>query len=414
MMWVYQLLLKVLTPWILRKLKRFGKEYDNYFINQAFGEVEKDIHADLWIHCASVGEVLAVRPLVNQWQALYPNKHLLITTVTPTGAAQVSSLFNENVQHHYLPVDWVKSVEGFLSKLTCPKLLIVETELWPNLLTGCKKHNIQVHIINARLSERSFRKYAKFSSLSKKLMQLPVQFCAHDDEDAKRFRQLGANSVCVTGNIKFDLAVPDNVKGSDWKRNVGPLLPIWVGASTHDGEEKLLLEAHSRVKKTFEAALLLLVPRHPERFDAVYELAQSQFDRVAKRSEVSQKDWSQYDVVVGDSMGELLYYYQCADIAFVGGSLIERGGHNPIEPALLSKPILVGEHTFNFKEMTQGLLQDEAAWKCSTVVEIENSVKQLFENEQSRLYMGGKALLFAKKNQGAVERVLKKVGEVEK
>ncbi|MFT2110226.1 3-deoxy-D-manno-octulosonic acid transferase [Marinomonas sp. 2405UD68-3] len=410
-MWVYQLLLKALTPWILRKLKRFDQAYDNYSISQAMGEVDEDIHADLWIHCASVGEVLAVRPLVSRWQATNPEKHLLITTMTPTGAAQVVSLFKVNVQHHYLPIDWDKSVVNFLAKLTCPKLLIVETELWPNLLNRCQQKGIDVHIINARLSERSLRKYTKFPSLSKKLMQLPTQFCAHDETDARRFRTLGADSVCVTGNIKFDLTVPDSVLESDWRQRIGKCLPIWIGASTHEGEEPLLLEAHKAIQKMFNNALLLLVPRHPERFELVYELAKAHFDRVAKRSEMTIEDWSQYDVVIGDSMGELLYYYQCSDVVFVGGSLIERGGHNPIEPALLAKPILVGEHTFNFKEITQDLIKIDAAWRCLTVADIERSTKQLFENETLCFLMGEKSMSYAKNNQGAVERVLHSVGE---
>ena len=411
-MWAYQILLSLLTPLIMRKLKRLEKNHDNYSLQQALGNVDKEIRVDLWIHCASVGEVLAVRPLVNEWQRLFPKKQLLITTMTPTGAAQVGQLFQNNVQHHYLPVDWKSSVKKFLSKVTCPKLLIVETEMWPNLLFECKQQNIAVYLINARLSERSLKKYLKFKTLSKAIMALPKRICAHDAADADRFRKLGVESICVTGNIKFDLTIPDSVLESNWKSHLAEGSLVWIGASTHEGEEILLCESHKRIKQTHPMALLILVPRHPERFDAVYDLARGYFQRVAKRSEVTAENWSQYDVIIGDSMGELLLYYHCADVAFVGGSLITRGGHNPIEPALLSKPILIGEHTFNFKEITQELIQEGGALLCIDRSVLIENVLILFDDDSLRQVMGERSLSFAQRNQGAVSRVLDCIDEI--
>lgn len=411
-MWAYQILLTLLAPFIFRKLKRFANNYENYSISQALGEVESNICVDLWIHCASVGEVLAVRPLVAEWQRLYPTKTLLITTMTPTGAAQVDQLFQYKVQHHYLPVDFKRSVKRFLNKLTCSKLLIVETEMWPNLLMQCQQKNIEVHLINARLSDRSLAKYLKFARLSKKIMQLPNQICAHDEADAKRFKQLGAQNVCVTGNIKFDLAVPDNVLQSKWRSVFETKSLVWVGASTHDGEETLLCESHKAVKQQHLNALLILVPRHPERFEEAYKIAKLHFKRVAKRSEVPVERWPDYDVIIGDSMGELLFYYHCSDIAFVGGSLIKRGGHNPIEPALLSKPILIGKHTFNFKEITQCLIDEGAGLICHDGTDLTRHLLKLLGDSSLRASVGKKALFFAQRNQGAVNRVLSRVGEL--
>ena len=412
-MWAYQILLKLLTPFIFIKLRRFADNHENYSISQALGEVESRISVDLWMHCASVGEVLAVRPLVAEWQRLHPQKKLLITTMTPTGAAQVDQLFKHNVQHHYLPVDFKKSVKRFLDKILCSKLVIVETEMWPNLLMQCQQNDIEVFLINARLSERSLKKYLKFASLSKKIMQIPKKICAHDGADAKRFEQLGAKNVCVTGNIKFDLTVPNIVLESNWRSLFSDETLVWVGASTHEDEETLLCESHKVIKQHHPHALLILVPRHPERFEDVYKLAKLHFTRVAKRSEVSAENWSGYDVIIGDSMGELLSYYHCSDVAFVGGSLIKRGGHNPIEPALLSKPILVGEHTFNFKEITQGLIDEGAGLICHDESALASRLLKLLGDSSLRMSMGEKALFFARRNQGAVGRVLSRIGEME-
>ncbi|RNF52279.1 3-deoxy-D-manno-octulosonic acid transferase [Marinomonas hwangdonensis] len=405
-MWLYRSLLLFLTPIILLKIRRFKKSYVDYRAKEALG-VWPAVEADLWIHCASVGEVLAVRPLVLQWREKYPNHRLLMTTMTPTGAEQVAKAF-PFAEHRYLPMDWRFSVKSALKKITCKHLLIVETELWPNLLQLAKRQGMRIEVVNARLSERSFQRYQKFSLVSRPLFALPDCFLAHAQSDALRFEALGAKKVLVTGSIKFDLAVPEEVFEANWRRQLGSRF-VWVGGSTHHGEEDVLLRTHKTLMQKQANALLLLVPRHPERFEAVYTLAKQFFDRVALRSQTPPDQWSDFDVVIGDSMGELMYYYQASDMAFVGGSLIKRGGHNPIEPALLGKAVLVGPHTFNFLDITNQLLQVNGAVRCQDEAQLERVVLDLAIQSSQRLRLGQTALRFAEKNQGAVTRVLAEI-----
>lgn len=405
-MWLYRTLLLFLTPIILLKIRRFKKSYVHYRAKEALG-VWPGVEADLWIHCASVGEVLAVRPLVLQWREKYPNHRLLMTTMTPTGAEQVAKAF-PFAEHRYLPMDWRFSVKSALKKITCQHLLIVETELWPNLLQFAKRQGVRIEVVNARLSERSFQRYQKFPLVSRPLFALPDCFLAHAQSDALRFEALGAKKVLVTGSIKFDLAVPEEVFEANWRRQLGSRF-VWVGGSTHHGEEDVLLRTHKTLMQKQANALLLLVPRHPERFEAVYTLAKQFFDRVALRSQTPPDQWSDFDVVIGDSMGELMYYYQASDMAFVGGSLIKRGGHNPIEPALLGKAVLVGPHTFNFLDITNQLLQVNGAVRCQDEAQLERVVLDLAIQSSQRLRLGQTALRFAEKNQGAVTRVLAEI-----
>ena len=405
-MWLYRVLLFLLTPVILLKIRRFRKSYAHYRAKEVLG-FWPSVEADLWIHCASVGEVLAIRPLITQWREKHPNHRFLITTMTPTGAEQVEKTF-PFAEHRYLPMDWRFGINRALKRLTCKHLLIVETELWPNLLHRAKEQNFRVDVINARLSERSFLRYQKFSIVSRPLFKLPDCFLAHAKDDAKRFEALGAKKVLVTGNIKFDLSVSPDVLQDDWRQQLGARF-VWVGGSTHQGEDEILLRVHKELLQEIPDALLLLVPRHPERFDTVYALAKKSFDKVALRSQASPDQWSNFDVVVGDSMGELMHYYQASDLAFVGGSLIKRGGHNPIEPALLGKAIVVGPHTFNFLEITGQLLQVKGAILCLDEEELKKVV-MTFAGQSSQCYRTGQAALrFAEKNQGAVTRALTEI-----
>ncbi|MCB5161935.1 3-deoxy-D-manno-octulosonic acid transferase [Marinomonas algarum] len=405
-MWLYRALFMIFTPFVLTKVRRFQKNNSAYRAKEAMGYWPK-VSADLWVHCASVGEVLAVRPLVEQWRRQHPSKRLLITTMTPTGAEQVTKSF-PFAEHRYLPMDWRCAVKRVITQLDCRHLVIVETELWPNLLHLAKAHGFQVDVVNARLSERSFQRYQKFSLISRPLFALPDSFLAHAQADAERFTALGARKVSVVGNIKFDLTVPDTVVEDNWRRRLGERF-VWVGASTHPGEDEILLNAHQALIKVLPNALLILVPRHPERFDDVYRLAKQGVNTAMRRSQSSLDDWSHTNVVVGDSMGELMHYYQASDIAFVGGSLIERGGHNPIEPALLAKAILVGEHTFNFFDITQQLIDAGGAIRCHNESELVQRLIELAADQPQRQAIGQNALQFAEKNQGAVARVLSEI-----
>jgi len=405
-MLIYRLLLMIASPLILLKLLRFSRGYRHYSLAQAFGFQKKVIKADIWVHCASVGEVLAARPLIKAWLDRYPSGHVLVTTMTPTGAEQVFNSFDDRVSHRYLPIDWPGSVSRFLKQLDCPTLLIIETELWPNLLLQVKRKGVTIHIVNARLSGRSFKKYAKFSSFSTRLMSLPDLVCAHAQADADRFLALGANKVCVTGNIKFDLKVSSQVHADDWRQWFKQNEFVWIAASTHEGEDVFLLEEHLVLKAQHPSAVLILVPRHPERFELVYQQACAKFENVGLRSETVMEDWSNLDVLVGDSMGEMMHYFQASDLAFIGGSLIERGGHNPIEPALLAKPVLVGPHTFNFKEITENLVLSGGGLRCKNAELVGDLLLAFAKDKALVMETGQAAYEYALNNQGAVERVL--------
>lgn len=411
-MWLYQILLVLMSPIILRKIWRFHKTYPDYQWQQALGVRNAPVKADLWIHCASVGEVLGVRPLVSAWLASHPDKTLMITTMTPTGAEQVVQSFSGDVIHRYLPMDYPYCVGQFLRQLDVPQLMIMETELWPNLLRGANRKNIKISLINARMSERSFRRYQQFSFISKPLMQCLDAIYAHNDTDAERFRSLGASSVISVGNIKFDLKVPENVFEAEWRSQVQPKGFVWVAASTHEGEERMALQVHQTLLKTHPDAMLIVVPRHPERFDEVAKLMSEFSMNYTRRSVSAFADWADRSVVIGDSMGELLYYFHVADVAFVGGSLIERGGHNPIEPALMSLPVLVGPHTFNFEEITRDLLLSGGGECCANTEALLLVLKDLADHQEKRQQMGGQARLFALRNAGAVERLLSAIDRI--
>ena len=327
--------------------------------------------------------------------------------MTPTGAEQVVKTF-PFAEHRYLPMDWRSSVKRALKKLTCKHLLIVETELWPNLLQLAKRKGLRVEVVNARLSERSFKRYQKFSIISRPLFAMPDCFLAHAQADAARFEELGAKKVLVTGSIKFDLSVPPEVLQTNWRGQLGSRF-VWVGGSTHQGEDDMLLRIHKSLQQKYPDALLILVPRHPERFEAVQQLANQYFERVTSRTVTPLDQWTNFDVVIGDSMGELMHYYQASDLAFVGGSLIKRGGHNPIEPALLGKAILVGPYTFNFLDITDQLLQANGAIRCQDETQLEKVVIDLAGQASQRFRIGQTAMRFAEKNQGAVTRVLSEI-----
>lgn len=405
-MLIYRILMGLISPFILLRLFKLGRGYSDYSVIKALGFNQTPVKADIWIHCASVGEVLAARPLVKSWRTRNPNAKILITTMTPTGAEQVAGSFGEAVIHRYIPVDWHHSVKRFLKGVECPRLLIIETELWPNLLVQVKKKGMALYIVNARLSERSFKKYAKFAGFSKRLMSLPDRIYAHADADAKRFADLGAKQVLVTGNIKFDLKVNPQVILDNWQQYFVKNEFVWIAASTHEGEDIPLLEEHLVLKAQHPSAVLIIVPRHPKKFEQVYQQASAKFENVGLRSETPMEEWCKLDVLVGDSMGEMMHYFQASDLAFVGGSLIERGGHNPIEPALLSKPVLVGEHTFNFKDITESLVLSGGGLRCKNS-ELVGSLLLAFAKDKALVIeTGAAAYEYALSNQGAVERVL--------
>ena len=319
---------------------------------------------DLLLHCVSMGETLAAIPLIKQIQAAYPNLSITVTTTSPTGSAEVLRAFAGQVQHCYLPFDLAWCSKRFVQQVAPKNCIIMETELWPNLIHYLKCGGAKVLLANARLSQKSADAYHKRPGLNLPMLQSLDAIAAQSDQAAVRFIKLGVaeEKITVCGSLKFDLNVEQTrIDAAQVMRGSWQALqrPIWVAGSVHPGEFEIMLQAHQRVLQQYPTALMVLVPRHPEQFDAAVAVVKAAGMLVARRS-INDEVTAQTQVVVGDTMGELLTLYAAADQAFVGGTLIENGGHNPLEPAAVGLPVFVGPHHWDFKEIT-ALLQEEGA-----------------------------------------------------
>jgi len=364
----------------------------------------------IWVHAVSVGESIAAAPMVRELMARYPHLPITITCMTPTGSERIQALFGDSVQHCYLPYDLPWTAARFLNCLQ-PKLAVVmETELWPNHIHQCARRGIPVALANARLSERSARGYARFARLTAPMLAELSLIAVQTEAEAERFRQLGARHECVevTGSIKFDLAIDPVLLEraaalrAQWEARQRPL---WIAASTHAGEDEIVLAAHRQLLARHPQALLILVPRHPERFAAVAELCRKEGFASVRRSQ-GEAVGAGIDVLVGDTMGELLFLYALADVAFVGGSLVPNGGHNLLEPAALGKPVLSGPHLFNFLEIAAQLRDAGALREVSNAAELASAVDALWSDPAMIELMRNAGLDVLKANQGALERLL--------
>lgn len=364
------------------------------------------------VHAVSVGEVIAATPLIQQLQQRYPNKPLTVTCTTPTGTATLRSRFGDSVQHCYLPLDYPGAVKRFLRVLQPELLVILETELWPNLLSACAKQRIPVAVVNARLSARSARGYRRFAWLTQPLLGHISLLLTQDRASARRFRALGyAGAWQISGNLKFELAIPNNTQQllTQFRPAFAPRL-VWVAASTHAGEDEQLLTLYPTLKQQFPSLLLLLVPRHPERFAAVATLVQQAGLSLWRRSDISTAETIvpaiTADIALGDSMGELLAWYQLADLVFIGGSLIERGGHNPLEAICFAKAVQSGPHIFNFKEAYRQLAQQQAVALVADSQALLDNTQLLLADATARQAQGQRAQQFFLQQQGATARTL--------
>jgi len=406
----YGLLGYLLIPIIIGRLLFRGFKARDYWRrwSERFGFFKPlSSHKRIWIHAVSFGEIQASVPLIKALQLKYPSFDFLITTMTPTGAQRSKELFGETITHLYLPYDLWHAVFLFLNKTKPTIGIIIETELWFNLFQACKKRNIPLFLINARLSEKSFQKYQKFiPNLTKQTLQCLTHIAAQTNDDAKRLQQLGANNITIMGNLKFDVEIPESIfeKAEELKRNFENR-KIWIAASTHEGEETILLNVHQQIQRKIPNVLLILVPRHPERFNSIFQMCEQREFKTSRRS-LSQKISIKTDIYLGDTMGELLMLYAVADVAFVGGSLICRGGHNLIEPAAVGKPILTGQFMFNFSDITKRLLEINAAEQVFDEQQLLEKVLFLLENPTQCKIIGKKGKAFVEQNRGALERVL--------
>jgi len=362
----------------------------------------------IWIHAVSVGEVQAAAALVRALISRYPQHPMLVTTATPTGAQRVRALFGDLVRHAYLPYDLPGAVRRFLDRTTPQLAIVMEREIWPNLYRACFARRIPILLASARISDRSGRRHLRFAGLFRDALACDVTIAAQTEADAERFRALGIPpaAVHVTGNVKFDLEVPEDVRrtGAHIRAEFAHR-PVWTAGSTHEREEDIVLDAHERVRTTRSDALLVLVPRHPNRFDAVKAWLRSRNVRFASRStrEAITADTS---VLLVDTLGELLSFYAAANVAFVGGSLVPIGGHNLLEPAALNRPIITGPHNFNAADIAENFLASGAAVQVESATGLGSAVLDLLTNAARRDQMIARAHAILQSNRGALARLL--------
>jgi 3-deoxy-D-manno-octulosonic-acid transferase len=411
---LYTLLLYLLLPYILFHLlwrSRRQPEYRRH-VGERFGFYRgKPSTPLIWLHAVSVGETRAAVPLVAQLLAHYPKHRILLTHMTPTGRETGRLLFGDSVLQCYLPYDFPFAAQRFLRHFKPEIGLLMETEIWFNLVQACKKTGVPLLLVNARMSEKSARKYGRFRTLSRDSLQSLAAIAAQTETDARRLTELGAPAVRITGNLKFDVAVPQSAidLGENLRRRFGAVRPVFLAASTREGEEALIMEALARI--VIPDLLVVIVPRHPQRFDQVAALLAQRGILFQRRSE-GQPVAPETQVLLGDSMGEMFAYYAACDIAFIGGSLLPLGGQNLIEAAAKGKPVLIGPHTFNFAEVSELAIQAGAALRVANAEELMLSAGDLLKAPEKIKAMSAAALAFADRHRGATERLIALVNEV--
>ena len=368
----------------------------------------------LWVHAVSVGETRAAEPLIDALLAAYPASRIILTHMTPTGRATGKSLFAKHgarLVQSYLPYDTGFMVGRFIEHFKPGVCILMETEVWPNLIAVCGERQVPVMLANARLSERSLRKAQRLGSLMLNAARGISLVAAQAEADAERVSSLGVQRVEVTGSIKFDVVVPEAAlsTGAALRTAIGPR-PVLLCASTREGEEELILEAFQQSRASLPAdMLLLIVPRHPQRFDEVEQMIAARRLNVQRRGKLALDGSAlaaDVDVLLGDSMGEMFAYYAACDVAFVGGSLLPLGGQNLIEPAALGKPVLIGPHTFNFALVTEDALAAGGAQRVADAAELISATASLLDDATARDAMGRNALAFANQHRGATQRTL--------
>ncbi|MEH0667522.1 lipid IV(A) 3-deoxy-D-manno-octulosonic acid transferase [Vibrio scophthalmi] len=415
-MWIrllYSVSLALAAPFLLFSLykKKPGKPTFGKRWREHWGRTPKvEAKAPIWIHAVSVGESMAAIPLIQAIKKSHPNQAILVTTTTSTGAKQVEKL-GDDVIHRYMPLDFSWCVRGFLRAVKPSQMLIIETELWPNTLFEVDKAGIPITVVNARLSERSCLRYQKFQLVFSSIAQHVSKFLCQYSSDADRFLRLGVENskLHVTGSMKFDVNISKQSiqKGQELRKKLGNARPVWLAASTHEGEDEILLQAHNQLLKALPNAVLIVVPRHPERFDDVFKTIDKMGFKVVRRT--SSSNWLKSDqVYLADTMGEMLLLLSAADLCFVGGSLLGEkvGGHNPLEPAALGLPILTGPSYYNFEEINKLLISHSGVSVCDTDKNIANAALKLFGNPSIRENIGQSNKKFVMENSGSINKIL--------
>lgn len=410
---LYSFLWWLALPLVLARLWWRGRKEPGYraHLGERLGLYGAPLPArrTFMVHAVSVGETRAAEPLVEALLAQWPDSRVLLTHMTPTGRATGRALFaqhGERVIQSYLPYDTGFMVRRFLRHFAPRICILMETEVWPNLIAGCAAQQVPVALVNARLSERSLRRGQRFGTLMSGAARAITTVAAQTELDAQRIRSLGAPKVAVTGSIKFDVVPPQAALDTGaWLRAHFAQRPVLLCASTREGEEALILDAYTRLENRPSGMLLAIVPRHPQRFGEVEQLVRARGLSVQRRSKIGD-DAVDADVLLGDSMGEMFAYYAACDCAFIGGSLLPLGGQNLIEACALGKPVLVGEHTFNFLDATEEAVAAGAALRAADADNLLAQAVRLLCDAHERTKMGSKAAEFASRHRGATLRTV--------
>ena len=415
---VYSLLLLLAMPLILLRLLWRGLRQPEYWRNwdERFAKYAQSpqprLHDAIWLHAVSVGEMRATVPLVKKLRAQYPQRPILLTCMTPTGRETAHALYGTDATCVYLPYDFFRWQSRLIAHFKPSILLIMETEIWPNLLAACKSQNVPVALINARMSEKSQRGYVRFAplrTLTREALQSLHAVAAQSSLDRERLETLGARNIVVTGNLKFDLSIDPALigRGERLRQSLHSEKRLLLAASTREGEEALLLDAY---KKYFSAAdrantLFVIVPRHPQRFDQVYSLIQKSGLNVSRRS-MAETIAEEIEVWLGDSMGEMAAYVALCDVAFIGGSLLPFGGQNLIEAAAQGKPVVMGPSVFNFAEAARLAIDAGAMYQVDDANGVMQTANALLRDVEKRDSMSRAALTFAQAHAGATEKTM--------
>ncbi|WP_050479295.1 lipid IV(A) 3-deoxy-D-manno-octulosonic acid transferase [Herbaspirillum rhizosphaerae] len=413
---LYSALWWIGLPFVLLRLWRRGRKEPGY--RQHIGErlgfyrqfSQRALPPLLWVHAVSVGETRAAQPLIDALLAAYPEHTILLTHMTATGRATGQQLFahhGERVVQSFFPYDTAWMCARFLRHFKPKISILMETEVWPNMVRQCRRHGVPVVLANARLSERSLRRGQRFGSILLEAAAAIDCVAAQSEADAARLRLFGARNVHVTGSIKFDVEAPAAMiaMGRQWRTFFGER-PVLLCASTREGEEQLILDALAQVGP--RAFLTVIVPRHPQRFDEVAEWVMARGFSLQRRSALNDANrlHGSTDVLLGDSMGEMFAYYAACDLAFIGGSLLPLGGQNLIEACLLAKPVLIGSHTFNFQLISDEAVKADAALRVNDAATMLNTARSLFDNRSRMATLSENALRFAQQHQGATRRTM--------
>ncbi len=415
---LYSFLLYLIFPVVIVRLlwrSRINPAYRKRILERLGFISLKPTKPVIWVHAVSVGETNAAKPLIDGLITQYPDYLIFVTSTTPTGSERVNALFGEQVVHSYFPYDLPDVVRRFIKRIKPQALIVIETEIWPNLFSACQRNNISVGLVNARLSEKSTNAYLKIKGLIKETLLNINMIAVRSEADANSFAILGADKsrIKVAGNIKFDIETDQKLinKGLQWKQAWGSERKVLVAASTHQGEDEIILNLYDALLNKYPKLILVLVPRHPERFDSVFELCKTRDNGnycVIRHSQSGQyQHIPEVNIIVGDSMGEMQSWFATADVVIMGGSLVNVGGHNPIEAIVQGKPVVSGQYMFNFRDVVPELTTTGMLTICETISELEENTASLLDIDNTSFIQ--KAQHIMKKHKGATDRLLKEI-----